>query len=198
MTTIFDAWVYDRFIEIQSNLGRNNLYRTNEGSDIFGASFSNRDTVRPTVQLSPNQINPRILKHDFFPRIDSSIFTSITPVLLVRSKETSWVSPTLKSTSRVLSQSTLSRRSDSSSVANSSWCLITLTVESSTISIDSNITDNIIRMVIINVQNEKCRTKNWGFRNSRINWIFLWVLHIQNHSEPSITEKRQNKATYLT
>ena len=35
-------------------------------------------------------------------------------------------------------------------------------------------------------------------RNSSINWIFLWRLSIQNHSKSSITEKRRNKAKYLT
>ena len=35
-------------------------------------------------------------------------------------------------------------------------------------------------------------------RYSSINWIFLWRLPIQNHSKPSITEKRRNKAKYLT
>ena len=35
-------------------------------------------------------------------------------------------------------------------------------------------------------------------KNSSINWIFLWRLSIQNHSKPSITEKRRNKAKYLT
>ena len=34
--------------------------------------------------------------------------------------------------------------------------------------------------------------------NSSINWIFLWRLPIQNHLKPSITEKRRNKAKYLT
>ena len=35
-------------------------------------------------------------------------------------------------------------------------------------------------------------------RNSSINWIFLWRLLIQNYSKLSITEKRRNKAKYLT
>ena len=43
-----------------------------------------------------------------------------------------------------------------------------------------------------------CRTKNGALRNSNINWIFLWRLFTQNQSKPSITEKRRNKAKYLT
>ena len=34
--------------------------------------------------------------------------------------------------------------------------------------------------------------------NSSINWIFLRRFPIQNHSKPSIYEKRRNKAKYLT
>ena len=60
--------------------------------------------------------------------------------------------------------------------------VITFKVESRIISIDSNITNNIFRKVI-NVQQEKCRTKNGHLRNSSINWIFLflWRLSIQNN-----------------
>ena len=49
-----------------------------------------------------------------------------------------------------------------------------------------------------NVSQEKHWTKNRGLRNSSMNWIFLRRLTIQNHSKLSITEKRQNKAKYLT
>ena len=61
-------------------------------------------------------------------------------------------------------------------------------VESSIISIDSHITDNIIRKVI-NVQQEKCWTKNEALRKSSINCIFLRILPIQSNSKRSITEK---------
>ena len=51
-------------------------------------------------------------------------------------------------------------------------CMITLRIESSIISIYSNITDNISRK-IINVQQENCRTKEGALRKPSINWIFL-------------------------
>ena len=35
-------------------------------------------------------------------------------------------------------------------------------------------------------------------RNSSMKWIFLWGLPIKNHFKPSTTEKRRNKAKYLT
>ena len=47
--------------------------------------------------------------------------------------------------------------------------------------------------------NKKNNTFTWlsSLYNS-FNWIFLWRLPIQNHSKLSITEKRRNKAKYLT
>ena len=39
------------------------------------------------------KVNPSIIKDDFSSRTGPSIFTSITPVLLDQSNETSWVFP---------------------------------------------------------------------------------------------------------
>ena len=58
----------------------------------------------------------------FFSKTDPSIFTSIAPVLLDRSNETSYVFTALKSTSYFLPQPTVPHRSDSHSEANSSYC----------------------------------------------------------------------------
>ena len=69
-------------------------------------------------------------------------------------------------------------------------CLI-FGVHSGTITIDHNITDIIIRKVI-NVQQEKCRTKNGPLWKSSINWIFLRKLPMENHPKPPITEKRNS------
>ena len=49
MTTVFHVWPYGRFIEIQSNLRRKKLHRTNQGSNFLGGSFSNRDNVRAPI-----------------------------------------------------------------------------------------------------------------------------------------------------
>ena len=38
-----------------------------------------------------------------------------------------------------------------------------------------------------------CRAQNQVLRNYSINWIFLRTPTTQNHSKPSITEKRRNK-----
>ena len=72
-----------------------------------------------------------------------------------------------------------------------------LTVQCSIISIDSNITDYIIRKVI-NVYQKMCQTKNRALRKSSISGIFLQRLSIQNYSKPSNTEKRQNTANQQT
>ena len=52
MTAVFHAWLYDRFIEIQSNLRRKKLNRTNQGSNLLGGSFSKRDNIRAPIQFS--------------------------------------------------------------------------------------------------------------------------------------------------
>ena len=51
MTTVFHTWMDSRFIEIQSNLRRKKLCKTNQGSNFFGRSFSNRDNVRTPIQF---------------------------------------------------------------------------------------------------------------------------------------------------
>ena len=61
---------------------------------------------------------------------------------------------------------------------------ITLRVESSIITTDSNITDNTIRM-FTNTQQEKCRTKNKPLRNTSINWIYL----TKNYIRPNFLKK---------
>ena len=118
---VFHTWPYGRFIEIQSNLERKKLHRANQGSNFLGGSFSNSDNVRALIQFR-RESHPQYLKKWFFPKNGPIIFTSIVPVILDRWNKTSWVFPALKSTSHFLPQSTVSRRSDSSSEANSNFC----------------------------------------------------------------------------
>ena len=119
MTTVFHAWLYVRFIEIQSNLRRKKLHRKNQSSNFLAGSFSNRENLRAPIQFW-RESQPQHLKDDFSSRTDPSISTSTPPMLLDWSNETSWVFPTLKSTSCFLPQSKVSPRSDSSWEANSS------------------------------------------------------------------------------
>ena len=65
MTTVFHPWLYDRFMKIQSNLGRKKLNRTNQGSNFLGGSFSNRDTVRAPIQFG-GESQPQYLIRWFF------------------------------------------------------------------------------------------------------------------------------------
>ena len=53
-------------------------------------------------------------------------------------------------------------------------CLITIRIKCSIISIDSNVTDNIIRKVI-NVLQEKCRTKNGGHPPKRLDFPVVYL-----------------------
>ena len=45
------AWPYGRFIEIQRNLKKKKLHRTNQSSNFLGSSFSSRDNVRAPIQF---------------------------------------------------------------------------------------------------------------------------------------------------
>ena len=119
MTTVFHTWAFCRFIDLQSNLRRKKLHRTHESSNFLRGDFSNRYNVRAPTQFR-REGQPQ--HDDFSSKTDSSIFTLIEPVLLDQSNENSQVFPALKLTSNFLPQSTVSRRSYSSSEANSSCC----------------------------------------------------------------------------
>ena len=58
---IFHTWAYGRFIEIEGNLRRKKLHRTNKGSNFLGGSFSNRDNVRAPIQFR-RESQPQHLK----------------------------------------------------------------------------------------------------------------------------------------
>ena len=90
MTKIFNGRLYGRFVEIQiqvqSNLKRNKLHRTNQGSNFLGGRFSNRDNV--TAPNLEDKDNPSLLKDSFFSKADPSTTMSLARVLLDRSNET--------------------------------------------------------------------------------------------------------------
>ena len=65
VTTVVQAWVYGRFIEIPSNLRRKKLRRTNQGFNFLGGSFSNRNTVSALIQFR-RESQPQHLKRSFF------------------------------------------------------------------------------------------------------------------------------------
>ena len=121
MTTVLHAWPYGKFVQIQTNLRRKKFHRTNQGSNFLRGTFSKRDNVRASIQFR-TESQPQYLKRWFFPSRDPFILTSIAPMLLHWSNETSWVFPALKSISYFLPQSTVSFSSDSNSEASSSCC----------------------------------------------------------------------------
>ena len=102
MATVFHAWPYGRFIEMQNNL-RKKKDRINQGSNFLGGSFGNIDNVIVPIQFR-RECQPQHLKILFF------------------HKNRLVVSPALKSTSGFLLHSTVSHSSDSSSDVNSSCC----------------------------------------------------------------------------
>ena len=89
MTTVFHPWLCGRFIAIQSNLRRPKLHRRNQDSNFLWGSFSNKDNVWASIQFR-RESQPQHLKRWISSRTDPSIFTSIAPVLLGQSNETSW------------------------------------------------------------------------------------------------------------
>ena len=88
MATIFHAWPYGRFIEIQNNLRRKKLHRTTQCSNFLGSNSSNRDNVTAPSQLR-RESQPQHLKSYFSSKTDPSVFTSIAPVTLDQSNKTS-------------------------------------------------------------------------------------------------------------
>ena len=51
MTTVFHAWLYGRFLEMQRNLRKKKLHRTNQGSNFLGENLSNKMNVRAPIQF---------------------------------------------------------------------------------------------------------------------------------------------------
>ena len=65
MTTIFDAWPYGRFIEIQRNFRRKKLHKINQVSNFPGGSFSNRECKTMSTPTSLKMIFPQEQNHPF-------------------------------------------------------------------------------------------------------------------------------------
>ena len=77
MTLVFHAWLCGRFIEIQSNLRRKKLHKTNLGSFLIGVLAI--EIMQKSQSNLEETVNPSILKDDFSARRHPSIFTSIAP-----------------------------------------------------------------------------------------------------------------------
>ena len=73
MATVFHTKLDGTFIQLQSNLGKKKLHRTNQVSNVLGGSFSNRDNVRAPFQFRREK-HPGTLKNHFSARTDPLIF----------------------------------------------------------------------------------------------------------------------------
>ena len=103
----------------KSNLRRKKLHRTNQGSDFLRGSFSNRDNVRSPIQFR-RESQPQHLKRCFILK-NRPIHFHINSTSVFRPVKRNQLSfSSIEITSHFLPQSTVSRRSDSSSEANSS------------------------------------------------------------------------------
>ena len=77
MTTAFHAWLYGRFIEIQSNLSRKKPHRVNQGSNFLGGSFRSRENVTVPIQFRRESQS----QHPFFSCL-FFVFWNISTVLI--------------------------------------------------------------------------------------------------------------------
>ena len=149
MTTVFHTWAYGRFIEIQSNIRRKKLHRTK--TQHLERSFFLKN--RPIHFQINRTIVIRLVKQNQlrFPstEINKPFLTQVHSVSQIRLK--------FRSQFKLLPQIRI---------------LVKLRIKKSIISIDSNITDNIITKVI-NVQQEKCKAKNGALSDSSINWTLF-------------------------
>ena len=151
MTTAFHAWPYCRFMDIQRTLRRKKFRRTNQGSYFLGDSFSNRDNVRAPIQFR-KESRLQHLKRLLFLK-NRPIHSHVNSTRVIRPiKQNQLTFASIKINKLLPAQF-------HSVQLLPLICLITFRMLSSIISIDSNITDNIIRKVI-NVQQGKCRAKN--------------------------------------
>ena len=151
MTTVFHAWPHGRFIEIQSNLRRKKLHKTNQSSNFLGGGFSNRDNVRAPIQFERESQLQQLKRSFFLKNRPIHFHMNSTSVLRpVKRNELSFSS--IDWNQQVTSYPSTQCLVDQIQVQKPQIrCLITFRVESNIISIDSNMTDNIIRKVI-NVQ----------------------------------------------
>ena len=118
MATVFQTRPSGRFIEIKSQLRRKKLYRTNQGSNFFGDSFSNRDNLGVLIQFRGETKSQHVKRWYFF---KNRTITSKGKEL-DWPNQTSWVFQHWYQQVASLLHSTECRRSDSSLQGNSTSC----------------------------------------------------------------------------
>ena len=142
MISVFHVWPYGRFTEIQSNLRRKKLDRTNQRTNFLGRNFINRNNVRVPVQLR-REIQPQHIKTQCFLKNRPISFhvNSTSVIILAKRSQLRFSS---NETNKPLSLPVYSVSQIRFKFRNQFQLLphirgmIKLTVESSFISIDSN------------------------------------------------------------
>ena len=133
-------------VDLQS-LRRKKLHRTSKSSNFSGGSFSNRDNIRALIQFR-KEGEPQHLKRSFF-IINRPIHFHINRTIIRPIKRNQLSLPRIKVKKSLLTPvPRIFKFTSQFKLLPQIRCLITLRIVSSIISIDSNITDNIIRKVI--------------------------------------------------
>ena len=152
MTTVFYAWPYGRFIEIQSKISRKKLHRTNQDSNFLGGSFNNRNNGRVPIPFR-RESQPQHLKRWFFLK-NRPVHFHINSNSVIRQLKRNQLSFSSIEINKPIPAPVLCL-ADQIQVqkpilvgATDQMPDHTKRVESSIISIDSNITNNIIKKVI--------------------------------------------------
>ena len=86
MTTVFHARPYGGLIEIQSNLRRKKLHRTNQGFKCLGESFSNRVNLRSPIQTRRKR-QPQHLENELSSKTNLNESTEVTNACLTFSNQ---------------------------------------------------------------------------------------------------------------
>ena len=142
MISVFHAWPYGRFTVTQRNLRRKKLDRTNQRSNFLGHIFINRNNVRVPVQLR-RESQPQHIKTQCFLKNRPISFhvNSTSVIILVKRSQLRFSS---NETNKPLPVPVYSVSQIRFKFRNQFQLLphlrgvVKLTVESSTISIDSN------------------------------------------------------------
>ena len=119
MTTLLHARSYGRFLQRWRATSGERKFKELIKVSIFLEAVLVMEIMKENQSTLEEKGSLSILKDYFSSRINPYIFTSIAPEVLDWSDKTSGVFPELKSTSYFLPQSTVSRRSDSSTEAKS-------------------------------------------------------------------------------
>ena len=148
MNTVFHTKIYGGFTEVKSNFWGKKLHRTNKGSNLLESSFCNRDNARTPIQFRRER-KFQHLKRYFTLRAGPHIFTSIAPKLLDWLNKLNFFSIEINKLLPGQVQCLICHiQVEKPTLVEATNQTPDCTYNSSIISRDSSITDNIIRKVM--------------------------------------------------